>query len=160
MANWDFVSVYDDEAADWLREQGYPHPAVRPGNVMPTAAELKWALGAHEKLVFDYPPHGERLAAREEGRGGARFIIEGFDWKKENWTPGDYFVLRGRSAVAFSVLIKLCERCGQLYLYPDTGEPSIVLDASLDSETVSELHREASEREDGWEYFFEALYGS
>jgi hypothetical protein len=159
MANWNFVSAYDDDSVAWLREQGYFHPAVRPGNVMPTTAEMKWALEAEETLIFDYPrSDGQLRATREGGSGGTCLVLEGFDWEDARSIPGDYFTVRG-SDVVLSVLIRLCARCGQLYFYPDTGDPAIVLDASLDAEAVAELHAEACEMADGWAYFFEQMYG-
>src|SRR5579884_2440166 len=113
MANWDIVSAYKDEDAAWLREQGYPHPAVRPGNEMPTTAEMKWALEAEEGLSFEYPPAEEELYGEDEQGDG--FVISGFDWSDNRTIPGDYFTVRG-SEVLLSVLIRLCGRCGQLYL--------------------------------------------
>jgi len=159
MANWHVISAYADNFAAWLRGQGLPHPAVRPGNQIPTTAEMKWALEADERLVFHYPTgDGELWARVEGGTRSAGLIISGFDWDADRWTPGDHFFIRG-SDVLFSVLIRLCQRCGQLYLYPDSGAPAIVLDARLKPKTVARLHREACQRPDPWPYFFERMHG-
>jgi hypothetical protein len=159
MANWDFVWGYDKDDAAWLHDRGYFHPAVRPGNVMPTTAEMNWALEAEETLVFDYPRSDGQFWAKQEGKPSRTcLVLEGFDWDDDRSIPGDYFTVRG-SDVVLSVLIRLCAKCGQLYFYPDTGDPAIVLDASLDARAVAELHAEACEMLDGWAYFFEQMYG-
>jgi hypothetical protein len=56
-------------------------------------------------------------------------------------------------------LIKLCERCGQLLFYPDSGEPPVVLDAWMDAEKLNELYDELGAVPDGWHEFFERAYG-
>jgi hypothetical protein len=156
MSNFELISAYNEEDAAWLREQGYPHPAVRPGNEMPSTADMKWALEEDEELSFDYPRGEEELYGTNAERHG--FRISGFDWDDNPSCPGEYFTVRS-SDVILAALIRLCARCGQLLLYPDSGAPSIILDAALDAEAVSELYAEAVEREDGWEYFFERMYG-
>jgi hypothetical protein len=157
MANFDLVSSYDEEFASWLEEQGYPHPAVRSGNEMPTTADMKWALKSEHELSFKYPrdAEGELYGEDEDGQ---TFSISGFDWEEERTIPGDYFTIRG-SDVLLPVLVRLCGRCGQLLLYPDSGDPAIILDASLDAEAVAEVYAEANEQEDPWAYFFEQMYG-
>jgi hypothetical protein len=156
MANWDFVVVFDDGHAAWLRRHNYPHPAVRPGNQMPTTADMKWALQSFENLEFDYPPGERELWVKVEER--TALVVQGFDWDENNTIPGDYFTVRGATDMILSVLIRLCERCGQLYLYPDSGDPAIVLEASLDPDEVRALYEEAGEAEDPWAHFFEHMY--
>jgi hypothetical protein len=158
MSNFNLVFVYAQSDADWLEERGHPHPAVRPGNCMPTTADMKWALESFDDLVFDYPRGEEELTVDKEGGGGMQ--IGGFDWDAPNTIPGDNFVIRGGREV-LQLLTKLCERCGQLYFYPDTGDPPIILDASLDPAAVYDLWREVceGEPEDAWRIFFEEMYG-
>ncbi|MGH7174495.1 MAG: hypothetical protein ACRELG_29870 [Gemmataceae bacterium] len=158
MANFDLISTYTDDDAAWLREQGYPCPIVQQDNEMPTTADMKWALEAEEGLSFDYPirsSEDELYGVDEEGSG---FRIRGFDWDEERSIPGDYFTVYGTMTI-LSVLIRLCQRCGQLYVYPDSGAPAIILDASLDSGAVAELYAEAWEQQEAWAYFFEKMYG-
>jgi len=156
MANFELVFAYGASDAAWLQEQGYPHPAVQQGNEMPTTADMKWALEAEEGFSFEYPQADEELSGEDEA--GSGFSISGFDWDEDCTIPGDSFILRG-SGIILSVLIRLCERCGQLYLYPDSGAPAIVLDASLNPVAVAELYAEADDQEDAWAYFFQKMYG-
>ena len=156
MANFDLVSVYKKEDANWLREQGYPRPKARKGNEMPSTADMKWALEAEDSLSFDYPSSDQELHGEDDG--GSGFVIRGFDWDDDRTIPGDHYIVRG-TATILSVLIRLCERCGQLYVYPDSGDPSIVLDSSLDGKAVVELYVEAAEHPDPWTYFFSQMYG-
>src|SRR5579862_8422382 len=156
MANFDFVSVYDEEDAAWLAERGYDHPAVRPGNEMPTSADMKWALEAEDTISFNRPSEEEELYGKNDN--GSSFEVSGFDWDHDNSIPGEYFTVRGSSAI-LSVLIRLCQRCGQLYLYPDTGDPPIVLDQGSDAQAILKICAEARDQEDQWAYFFKHMYG-
>ena len=157
MANWAFVFVYNDELAEALRKRGHPCPAVRPGNEMPTTADMKWALNALENLVFDIPAGEGELYGTDE-RSGYGFRIHGFDWDEDRTIPGESFAVRG-SQTLLPVLIKLCQRCGQLFLHPEDDEPEIVLDVSLDAQAVLDLWHEADEFGHDWEDFYEQLYG-
>ena len=69
-------------------------------------------------------------------------------------------VAKAAYPLALALLIRLCGRCGQLVLWPDTGEPPIVLDASMDPQELDELHGRASEEEVSWRWFFQQAYGS
>src|SRR4051794_20633106 len=58
VANWDIVLAYDEQASDWLASQGYGHPPVRPGNRLPTFAEVEEAavalgIGPDAPLLVD-----------------------------------------------------------------------------------------------------------
>jgi hypothetical protein len=158
MSNFNLVFAYDQRAADWLEGRGHPHAAVRPGNCVPTTADMKWALDSIEDFVFDSPSGEEELSV-DEGNG-CWMGIDGFDWDAPNTIPGDCFYIQGGPGM-FQLLIKLCERCGQLYFVPDTGAPAIVLDASLDAATVYDLWIEVCQDHpyDAWTIFFEEMYG-
>jgi hypothetical protein len=156
MANFELVSAYKKEDAAWLREHGYPRPKARRGNKLPSTTDMKWALDGEVSLVFDYPDSDEELYGQVGS--GSRFVIRGFDWNDDRPPPADHFVVRGAELI-LPVLIKLCERCGQLYVYPDSGAPSIILDSSLDGTAVSELYAEANEQADPWAFFFTQMYG-
>jgi hypothetical protein len=124
---------------------------------MATTAEMKWAIEGEKGLCFDYPrPDDDEWYGQNES--GAGFIVSGFDWNDDHSIPGEYFTVRG-TEVILAVLTRLCERCGQLYILPDSGAPSIVLDSSLDAKVVTDLYKEADRQEDPWTYFFGAMYG-
>lgn len=136
VANKDFVFPYDRKAADWLSTQGLPHPTVRPGNRLPTEAEAAkaWAVLG---LTPDSPLHFE-------------------------FTDADRrcFTIRGDLVLELRLLRLLCEACGQLWLYPDTGEPPIVVDSTLLPERTDAEYRRALASEDSWTSFHRSVYAS
>jgi hypothetical protein len=113
VANWTVVAPYNDEDYKWLRENGYRAPIVRKGNEMPSTADVKWVLESVEGLEFDYPIGEDELWAESEAGG---LVLRGFDWDWDKSTAGDHFLARGGDDL-LTVLIRLCERCGQLYFY-------------------------------------------
>lgn len=135
MANKDFVFAYDQRAADWLQEQGLPHPAARQVNRLPTEAEVAKALGAlrltpRSSLQVEFP--------------GA--------------VP-NCFTIRGDLVLELRLLRLLCEACGQLWLYPDTGDPAIVVDSTLLPERTDAEYQRALAAEDSWGAFHGSVYG-
>jgi hypothetical protein len=124
---------------------------------MPTTADMKWALLAYENLVFNIRT-GERELWGTDERTGYGFSIDGFDWDEDRTIPGDSFAVRG-SETLLPVLIKLCERCGQLFLHPEGDEPELVLDSSLDAQEILDLWRQAEKNGYDWEDYYEQLYG-
>lgn len=139
MANWDFVFPYDLRAAEWLAEQALPHPDVIPGNHLPSTAEVvvAWRLFDKDKSL----------------------LIENFNWEDPASVPTDAFRVRGDRFKALQVLAKVSERCGQLWLYPDTGEPAIVVDALTNAREAATTHAEAATMPDSWKYFYATMYG-
>ena len=141
MANSALVFVYSDDSAEWLRERGYACPAVRHGNEMPTTGDMKWALHACESLVYDIPSGEQELDGTDEQTGDG-FCVAGFDWDEDHTIPGD------SSSAAASYTS-----------FPESDEPAIILDESLNSEDVLDLWREAEENGRDWGYFYDQLYG-
>ena len=140
MANWDHVLPYDEQVWEWLESECYPHPAVQPGNRLPSSGDVKWALSgagipANAFLVID----------------------DNFDWNNNAFIP-KALRMRGESLLELRLLTKLSERCGQLLLYPDSGEVAVVVDRSLDPQLVASLREDLSSAENGWRRFFAQLY--
>lgn len=133
MANWDIVLPYDNRATDWLSDFGYPHPAARPGNRLPSDEELRLAWNALG-LGSDDP-----------------LLVDRYD---------EAMSVRGDMVLELRFLRLLSERCGQLWLYPDTGYPAIIVDASLIPEQVASMWLEALAADDCWAVFYEQAYGS
>jgi len=157
MANFDLVFVYDKRFAAYFEERGLPHPKVGAKNEMPNANDLLWAIDALEFADYDRIPYSdddELLVDHIDDGYGIR--IAGFDWANRHYVPGDDFAIYGRGPLSLAILIKLCERCGQLLVYPDTGEPPIVLDATMDADAIYTLHSQGN----SWKEFFEAMYGA
>ncbi len=67
--------------------------------------------------------------------------------------------MRGDLETELRVLMQLGHRCGQLWLYPDTGAPALVVDAALDIDEVAALYGCLVSAEDGWEQVHWQLYG-
>lgn len=157
MANYDYVFAYDTRYEQWLTQQGYSHPAVQPANRLLATGDLKWALATYPSLTFD----GRFTFGRyihEQGNDAYVLCIEGFDWNDDMAQPGECFKVRGDPLWEFTLLVKLCQRCGQLLLYPDTGSPAVILNATNDPEQIHTLWREAYTRDDGWLYLHQKLY--
>jgi hypothetical protein len=159
VANFDLVLTYTEDVAAEFRNNGLPHPPVAAGNEMPSTNDLLWALESLDNADYDVPERGEGDLDVSDTQGRHRFRIGGFDWEDRRTTPGDSFVIYGRGPLSFALLIKLCERCGQLVLYPDSGDPAVVFDAEWDVQAVYELYCEAVREEDSWRFFFEQAYG-
>ena len=137
MANWHLVFRYDGRATDWLAERGYPHPAARPGNRLPTRDEVSWSWAA-----LGLAPT-------------AALAVDGFD---DVAGDEDCFKVRGDLVLELRLLRHLCESCGQLWVYPDCGSPAIVVDAALSPERVAAAYREAEAADDGWAAFHESVH--
>lgn len=142
MANWDIIFSYDERAAACLAEQGCPHPAPRPGNRLPNTGELMRVL---EELGHSKSP--------------LPIAIEGFNWDDEQATPPECFQIRGDLLVELGVLVNLSRRCGQLWMYPDTGGPSIIVDPELDPQAAANLYQELESEPNAMELFHAQMYG-
>jgi len=133
LANWHLVVAYDERATEWLSSQGYPHPAARPGNRLPTPAEIEEAFQS-----LGFPPN-------------ALLYIDGFDLP-------DSFTVRGDLLLELRVLRKLCERSGQLWVYPDCGSPALVIDATIEPAEVAAAWLGSLNADDPWREFHEKVY--
>ena len=138
MANWDFVVTYDTQATDWLRKEGLPFPPIGACNRLPTTEEIgaSWKKYDRDKVV----------------------LIDNFDWDNNTFCPADYFKIRGDWFVEFSILKDVCQKCGQLWMYPDTGSPAVIFDAAFDIERAVSLYTSLYNADDGWERFYRAMY--
>jgi hypothetical protein len=58
-----------------------------------------------------------------------------------------------------SILTALSQRYGQLFCYPDTGEPAIVYPTRLEPASLVAFYEEVVGSEDGWQVVCERLYG-
>ena len=128
MANWHLVVAYDERATEWLAAEGYRHPPARPGNRLPTRDEIEEAARA---LGI-----GPDAPLRVEGVGVA-----------------DSFTVRGDLVLELRLLRRLSERSGQLWVYPDSGSPAIVVDPTTDPEAVAAAWLQSQAAEDPWAAF-------
>jgi hypothetical protein len=139
MSNWDFVLSYDHEAASWLSAQRLPHPQPRPGNRLPRTKEV--------------------IAARKSFDPAQLLLIDDFTWADDEYIPSGHFKVKGDLLVELHVLVRLSQACGQLWMYPDTGQPAIVVEAALDPELTYKVYRECANEENSWEHFHQKMYG-
>lgn len=128
MGNWHVVMPYDSRAAEWLGEQGFPHPEVQNGNRLPTFTEIEEAasllgIGPDAPLLIDH--HGNP----------------------------DSFTIRGDLRLELELIRKLSERSGQQWVYPDCGSPAIVVDKCINPERVAAAWLRSLNAEDSWTAF-------
>jgi hypothetical protein len=139
VGNWDFIFSYSDEHSAWLGELGLPSPAVRAGNRLPTTAELEAAWSEVDKdqsVLFDG------------------------DWPPARDQPLQALKVRGDLENSLRVLTALARVCGQLFLYPDTGEPAIVVDAVTVPQATAKAYRESVGGDASWERFYSRMHSS
>jgi hypothetical protein len=161
LANWDFVFPYNQEHKEWFLQQNLPHPDVMVGNRLPTTADMKWALEQREDIIFDYPPGCEEMVVYERNATGYEICISGFDWAIDTALPQhDSFKMRWMGVLRSAILTSLCQRCGQLLMWPDTGVPAIIFQADQDSLVVAKIWSDSIvHEENAWAHFFERMYG-
>lgn len=142
MANWDYVFVYTQEGADALAALGVAHPTVREGNRLPTTGEVRQAIAECGDLTAEIV--GDRLYLSEAGADGWSLCLDHFDWSDEANVPETHFRIRYQSLAQIKLLVLLCRRCGQLLVWPDTGDLPMVLEGTDDAATVFEQYEDAS----------------
>jgi hypothetical protein len=137
VSNWDFVVPYTTEATAWLVEQGFPHPAAAIGNRAPTLDELNQALAAVDDSLVQVD-----LEAFQHGPNA-----------------GQSFRLRGEIVQELTLLRQLATVCGQLWLYPDTGEPAVIVDESTDPRHVGNAWLRCRAAANAWQAFYVDVHG-
>jgi hypothetical protein len=65
--------------------------------------------------------------------------------------------MHGDFEVELELLAILSRRCGQLLLYPDTGNPAVIVLPGMDVGRAFKLWEAALEQEDSWEYFYSRM---
>jgi hypothetical protein len=125
---------YDTRATVCLAEEGLPHPRASEGNRAPTLRELK------------------------------SVDATGVTWDVFGVSDDDIIVdhlrMRCQSREAeLRAVYAIARICGQQWVYPDSGAPSIVVDPSIDFHRALDVWTKADEREDGWEWLYRELYG-
>ena len=128
MANWHLVVPYDKAAADRLASEGFPRPPARPGNRLPTWAEVE-----HATQALGTPPD-------------APLVIE-------LSADGESRKMRGDVLARDALLRWVSELCGQLWVYPDCGSPAIVIDSSSSPEPLAAAWIASLDAEDSWQSF-------
>jgi len=158
MSNYDFVRPYDARMKTWLAARGYPHPNVKPRNRFPTRQELFDAIeasGTLETEGFDFDDDEEEFFAVEIGTPrskGYEIRIQCFDGLGES--SNDAITMHGNIRTELTLLELLSHTCGQLLLYPDTGDPAVVVEPGMDVARVYSLWTNANRQLDPWEYFY------
>jgi hypothetical protein len=163
VANWRFVSPYDERYAHRKPVRGLSLPPIRPGNRRPALTDVGWAIARHPALRpgrLDPPPARPVTLEVEDRNGGERVLL--IEWTESHAADdgtGGWFALRGDFTWEVILTATLCHRRGQLVFLPDDGSPSVVLDSDSDPERIVALWREAHDRADGWAWLHRRLYG-
>ena len=134
MGNWNIVMQYDDQAAAWLSDEGYQHPPVSPGNRLPTPLEIEEATNA--------------IGIEAD----AMLLVD------DSGLPRSISV-RGDLVLQLRLLHRLSGKSGQLWLYPDSGSPAIVIDSAIDPESVAAAWLRSLNAPDPWAAFLGRLGG-
>ena len=134
VGNWDLVLPYDTRATTFLANEGLPHPVVRAGNRAPTMRELR-SIGVNHDVTWDVMERDDDAVLDHLRMRAATYEAE----------------LRAVYAIA--------EICGQQWVYPDSGAPSIVVDPQIEFARALAVWTAAQDREDGWEWLYRELYG-
>lgn len=156
MANYDFVTPYDAAMAQWLKEQGYPHPIVRASNRFPAKEEIQQAIAKTGSLEVQDAEAREFFAVKkgtERGKG-YETRVGCSDWDRLGQSSKDSITMHGSFRAELLIVEMLSHRCGQLLLYPDTGDPAVIVEPGMDVDRVFRLWKEATARADSWEHFF------
>ena len=149
MANHDFVLAYSAEIENWLRTEGCNVPIARPGNRYPTMPEVVAAVEAEglrvlvddEYIMVLLPPEAppvvqamthlvkfmetrDRQVVESASSQPLSYLvrIHSFRWEELNVNDKACTTMRGNFPLELFLVRNLTERCGQLVLYPDTGE--------------------------------------
>src|SRR5262249_40833016 len=102
-------------------------PPVRPGNRLPTPAEIEAAVRVLEI-------------------GADMLLIDGLG-------VADSFTVRGDLVAELRLMRCLSERAGQLWIYPDCGSPAIVVDPDSAPEAVGAAWLWSLDAPDSWVAF-------
>lgn len=184
MANHDFILIYSDEIAKWLRGEGCSVPAVLPGNRYPTKEEVVAAVEAeglqrtvNVEEIMVLPPldapssieaqtHALRfmeVSGGEVVQSAVRpplsylVLIHCFDWDELNVNKTTSITMRGNFPLELFLVRRLTERCGQLVLYPDTGDPPVVVESGDDIGRTASVWLEAVNEEISWAEFYQRI---
>ena len=130
MANWDHLIPHSDDIAVWLREQGLPGPRVPCRARLPSAPEVT-------------------EAAASLGLVGALALDE---------LGGDGLRARGDRAVLTRALRALAASCGPLWVWPDTGEAPLWVEAALTDADIAHWLTFMGAN-DGWEQVLGRRFG-
>lgn len=140
MANWDYVFPLNRETIEWLDGEGLSHPQLMPTNRMPSTREIKDAVSTVGELPDD--------------------LQIDLDFDNVDHVPEGCFKMRGNVVAELRILRQLADSCGQLWMYPDTGEIAIIVDVTIDPDVVASVWHDASDRDHDWHYFYRHVYAT
>jgi hypothetical protein len=142
MGNWDLIVKYDEELSDWFEVEGCQYPQMKASNRLPTTRDVIEAM--------------RRLGHDQE----ADYLFDDLDWNDPTRIPESGFKARGDRKKVLHILKELSRECGQLCLYPDTGEAPIIVDPDSDVDRLLQIHISTSDEEDSWQQFALQAYDS
>ena len=184
MANHDFLIAYSDEIESWLRSEGCSVPKARQGNCWPTMEEVVRAVESEQLIaevdrdcIHVLPPEDAPAALKGMTRT-VKFmevqagkvvesphrapldrlvLIECHNWEELNVDPRRSITMRGNFPLELFLTQQLTECCGQLLLYPDTGDPPIVLEPGDDVEVFATAWLESVKAEESWADYYRRI---
>lgn len=184
MANHDFVLVYRDGIEQWLRGEGCCVPTVLPGNRYPTMQEVVAAVEAeglqalvNGEDIMVLPPRdapssieaqthtlrymevsgGEVVESAVRSPVSYLVLIHSYRWDELNVNETASITMRGNFPLELFLVRRLTERCGQLVLYPDTGDPPVVIESGDDVGRIASVWLEAVSDQISWAEFYRRI---
>ena len=183
MANHDYLLVYSTVIEECLRRERCRVPVARQGNRYPNLQEVVAAVEAEGFPVVvegeyvmvlpppDAPPDVQIPAhvvkfvefrnrqVVDAPRPPLSYLVQihSFRWEELNINEKASITMRGNFPLELFLVRRLAERCGQLLLYPDTGDPPVVVEAGDDVGRMASLWLESVNAGDSWSGFYERL---
>jgi hypothetical protein len=159
VANFDMVMPYDTRMETWLNEQGFPHPKSSPANRFPTKQEIFDAVARTGSLQVESAEQGEFFVVKKGAKcgGGYEIRIGCVNWDQLGAKDTDSITMHGYFKTELLLLELLSHKCGQLLLYPDTGDPAVIVHPDMDTEMIYKAWVECTKRPDSWECFYRDL---
>lgn len=181
MANHDFLIAYSEEIAEWLGDEGCSVPKARQGNRWPTMEEVVQAIESEQLIaevdrdcIYVLPPKDAPVALQEMTRTvkfmevqdgqvvesphraplNRLILIECHNWEELNVDPRRSITMRGNFPLELFLAQELTKCCGQLVLYPDTGDPPVVLEPGSDAGVLASAWLESVEAGESWADYY------
>lgn len=176
MANHDHLIPYESQVEEWLRSEGCCVPPAGTGSRFPTKDEViaaieEQGMHAHDDgsgYILVVPPEDAPAKVHDmtrtvksiefvegqmrEARPPMSYLVRLYSnqWE-EGATPEKAFVtMRGNFPFELFLTHTLTRECGALLLYPDIGDPPVVVQPDADIGRIATLWLEVVRAGDTW----------
>ena len=181
MANHDFIFPYSPEMENWLRGEGCDVPPARSGSRHPSKQEVLEAVQSQglgtvdqgETIYVTPPPDAPSVleemtrkvkfvefsdgqAVESPGRPPLSYLvlINCFAWAKLNLDEKKSDTMPRNFPLELFLVHDLTRHCGQLALYPDTGDVPVVVEPESDVGRMATVWLEVVKEQTSWAEFY------